>query len=284
MGDRVLVGVDGSNASITAMKWAVDEAALHGLSVELLMATGRPLFESYGSDAHDAFVKAVQGRLEAARDVAREHHPGVPVETFASPDLPAAALIATRPEVALRVVGIAGRGALPGSKIGSVAYQVAAHAPGPVVVVGGEPAPVSGDREVVVGVDGARDAEVPLRAAYAEAQARHARVRAVHTWRHPAAMFPGDMTLPVYGEDVAQRAEERQLAEALAGWKADDPDQEYLAEVHHAGAVETLARLSATAELLVVGARGRFGFPMLALGSVAHGVLHRARCPVLIAR
>jgi len=284
MEDRVLVGVDGSDASIAALEWAVDEAALRGLRAEVLMATGRPLFESYAADVHDAFAEAVQHQLNGFRDLVRDRHPGMEIDTFVSPDLAANALIAKRADVALRVVGITGRDALPGAEIGSVAYQVAAHAPGPVVVVGGEPTPVTGEREVLVGVDGARDAQVPLKAAYVEAQARHARIRAVHTWRHPAAMAPGDMMFPVYDEAVAEQAEERGLAEALTGWKADDPGQTYLAEVHHAGAVETLTHLSATADLLVVGARGRFGFPLLALGSVAHGVLHHARCPVLIAR
>ena len=284
MEDRILVGVDGSAASMTALGWAVDEAALRGLRVEALMATGRPLFDTYATDAYDAYAAAVRRKLVGIGDTARTRRPGVTVDTCVSADLPANALIAKRAGVALRVVGITGRGALPGSKIGSVAYHVAAHAPGPVVVVGGEPVSVSGRREVLVGVDGVRDAQIPLKAAYTEAQARHARIRAVHTWRYPVAMAPGDMLFPVQDMAIAEDGERRQLAEALAGWKADDPDQTYLAEVHHAGAVETLSQLSAGAELLVVGARGRFGFPLLALGSVAHGVLHHARCPVLIAR
>lgn len=284
MEDRVLVGVDGSDASIAALDWGLDEAALRGLRVEVLMAAGRPLFDTYATDAYDAYDAAIRRKLAAISDTARVRHPDVTVDMCVSADLPANALIAKRADVALRVVGITGRGALPGSKIGSVAYHVAAHAPGPVVVVAGEPADAADQREVLVGVDGARDARIPLKAAYVEAQARHARIRAVHAWRYPVALAPGDMLFPVQDTAIVEAEEERRLAEALAGWKADDPDQTYLAEVRHAGAVETLARLSATAELLVVGARGRFGFPLLALGSVAHGVLHHARCPVLIAR
>jgi len=284
MEDCVLVGVDGSEPSLTALEWAADEAALRGLRVEILRSTSRPLFEPYAGEAYEAFERAVRATLEKATTRLRERHPDVPVGITVSADFPTPAMIAERADVTLRVVGLNGRGALPGAKIGSVAYQVAAYAPGPVVVVGGEPAATGGEREVLVGVDGARDAQVPLRAAYTEARARGARIRAVHAWRHASAMRPGDMLYPVHDRAVVERDEERQLAEALAGWKADDPDQTYIAEAREAGAVETLSRLSATAELLVVGARGRFGFPLLALGSVAHGVLHHARCPVLIAR
>lgn len=283
MEDCVLVGVDGSEPSLAALEWAADEAALRGLRVEVLRSTSRPLFEPYANQAYESFERAVRKTLEKARDGIRVRHPDVPVTITVSADFPAPALIAKRADVLLRVVGLNGRGALPGAKIGSVAYQVAAHAPGPVVVVGDEPG-AAGEREVLVGVDGARDAQVPLKAAYIEAQARGARIRAVHTWRHASALAPGDMLYPVHDRAVIEKDEERQLAEALAGWKADDPDQTYIAEVREAGAVDTLSRLSATADLLVVGARGRFGFPLLALGSVAHGVLHHAHCPVLIAR
>jgi len=280
MEDCVLAGVDGSDAGQAALDWAVDEAARRGLRVEALRATSRPLFEAYAEDAYTAFAAGAQESLDKAAAAARDRHPDVPVTTRVSPDFPAAALIAA--DVRLLVVGSRGRSALPGSAAGSVAYQVAAHAPGPVVVVGTEPVVATG--EVLVGVDGVRDAQVPLRAAYVEAQARRARIRAVHTWRHPTSPGSGDLLFPVHDRESAERDEQRRLAEALAGWKTDDPGQVYVAEVHHAAAVPVLTRLSATAELLVVGARGRHGFPLLALGSVAYGVLHHARCPVLIAR
>ena len=71
--------------------------------------------------------------------------------------------------------------------------------------------------------------------------------------------------------------EERILAEALAGWRAKEPDLPVREAVVRDRTARALVAASMTAELLVVGHRtGRF------LGSTTQSVLSRASCPIVV--
>jgi nucleotide-binding universal stress UspA family protein len=52
----------------------------------------------------------------------------------------------------------------------------------------------------------------------------------------------------------------------------------------HGGATQSLLDESETADMLVVGSRGRGGFRSMLLGSVAHALSAHARCPVVVVR
>lgn len=281
--DVILVGVDGSEPSIRALDWAAEAARLRGTpSMRLVFAAGVPSLDVPVTGWYDRMQEdARQVLAESAERIRRD---GPEVETSVVPEVASHALINRAEDAVLTVVGLRGRGGFPGLKIGSVAYQVAAHAPGPVAVIGPEQPSRRPESEVVCGVDGSDQADIAIELALREASLRGRPLRVIHAWRHPASMAPGDMLSPLYDVGQEQREQEAQLAEAMAGRRAEYPDVRISTEVLHDSPVRALAEASAGAELLVVGARGRRGFPLLALGSVAHGVLHHASCPVLIAR
>ena len=76
--------------------------------------------------------------------------------------------------------------------------------------------------------------------------------------------------------------ERRLLAEALAGWSGRYPDVKVSEQLEHGHPVDVLTEVSAHADLLVLGSRGRGGLKGLLLGSVSHSMLHHAACPVIV--
>ena len=74
------------------------------------------------------------------------------------------------------------------------------------------------------------------------------------------------------------------MAEALAGWQEQYPDVQVSKVVVEDRPVRNLLSYTETAQLLVVGSRGRGGFASMLLGSTSTALLHVAECPLLIVR
>jgi nucleotide-binding universal stress UspA family protein len=144
---------------------------------------------------------------------------------------------------------------------------------------------------IAVGVDGSPSSRAALHWAVEEADLRNARVVAVHAWTFvPPAPFgePGmmpmagvDLTGPLETEEHAARAElEAALEDAFPGG-APDWVESKLVDGDAASALEAEA---ATADLLVVGSRGRSGIASVLLGSVSRHVVDHAPCPVVVVK
>ena len=71
---------------------------------------------------------------------------------------------------------------------------------------------------------------------------------------------------------------------AAESLKGDFPDLEVRFSIFDAPATEVLVSATYTADLLVIGSRGRGGFVSTILGSTSQGVLSHAVCPVLVVR
>jgi hypothetical protein len=107
-------------------------------------------------------------------------------------------------------------------------------------------------------------------------------LRAIHAWNHPDC--PAQMQPTCYTALTIEEEGARVLSESLAGWTAMYPDVPVIEQVIEGSPAAVLTEASRTAELLVVGTRGRGGFLRLHLGSVSHAVLHHANGPLAVIR
>ncbi|GAA4616962.1 universal stress protein [Saccharopolyspora hordei] len=260
-----VVGVDGSDAALAAVRWAAADAALHRVPLRLLhVGPDAAAGERYVSAAWSTALEVAD--VEAVPDV----RPGDPREV----------LVEESAQARRVVVGISGLAERTGLPVGSTAEVVAMHGRCPVVVVRGQE-PDRGS-PVLVGVDGSPVGETAVAVAFAEAAARRVPLVAVHVW----VEVEPDPWVPVDGRDWAEIAEsEREvLAERLAGWQAEHPDVEVRRVVERDRPVRYLVQHARAAQLVVVGSRGRGGMTGMLLGSTSRALLHMAPCPVLIAR
>jgi nucleotide-binding universal stress UspA family protein len=133
-------------------------------------------------------------------------------------------------------------------------------------------------------VDGTEVSEAAIAFAFAEASARRTDLVAVHTWTESLfeVAMAGNNT-PVDLRAQRQQADET-LAERLAGWQEKYPDVRIQRDVVHDRPGRSLRRCSSTAQLVVVGRRGRGSFTSLLLGSTSQDLLHHALSPVAVVR
>jgi nucleotide-binding universal stress UspA family protein len=168
-------------------------------------------------------------------------------------------------------------------RLGSVAAHVSAHATCPVIVarspVTGELATAVGPGGIVVGVDGSAISEAAIAFAFEEASWRGLGLTVIHAWQ--TARMP--VTFDV-AEATREAAEERVLAEALAGWSEKYPDVQLMSRLVRDHPARALMEESMGAVLLVLGSHGRGRFAEMVLGSVSQVVLRHASTSIAIVR
>lgn len=275
----IVVGVDGSRAGLEAAGWAAREAALREVPLTVAHAMPRWACGDRGgryAEVAEWMREGCASVLAAAESRASGEAPKAQVTTVALPGDPRTALIRASEDAELLVVGSHGLGGVRGMLVGSVAYGVAGHAACDVVVVRALPSLPRG--EIVVGVDGSPRSREVLDFAFAEAELRGARLRAVHAWSWP----------PLDGFDAAHDDAEQNgvllLKEALGGHRGRHPDVEVIEDNVHGHPAEALCQAGTGADLLVVGSHGYGTFAGTVLGSVSHAVLHHAPCPLAVVR
>jgi len=137
-GKRIVVGVDGSPASVQALTWGFRQAALTGSTVEAVCAWHYP--SSLGMAIPDtadyqALAEETLDKAIAAARTADDGFATVPVRPLIVHDQPAKALLDQASGAAMLVVGFRGHGGFREALLGSVSQHVAHHAPCPLVII-----------------------------------------------------------------------------------------------------------------------------------------------------
>lgn len=274
--ERIVVGVDGSEGSKAALRWAVAEGAARRVALTVLLASDD------GHEMHEDLRPVEQDdhrshALEVLGTIVRETLGDGPVpELEVSGEHAVPALVGASGPDRLVVVGARGLGGFTGLLLGSVSQRLATKALGPVAVIPTEP--INGST-IVVGVDGSDESITALRWAAEEARAKHVSLTLVQAWHFPATAadpwFPIDGTLLVDLERVAHDQLQRAAtAPALTGLTVN-------AVLRQGNAAHAILSQK-DAIMAVVGSHGAGRVAGLLLGSVAHQVLHHTQVPVVI--
>jgi nucleotide-binding universal stress UspA family protein len=136
---KIVVGVDGSAASLQALEWAYNEALVVGAELTAVHGWIYP----YDGPRTSVSEPRTQMQLDAMEELKSSLESlgsrltGGPVHVHARllERSPAQALLDEAADADLLVVGSRGRGAIRASLLGSVSRTVAQHAPCPVAVI-----------------------------------------------------------------------------------------------------------------------------------------------------
>lgn len=289
--DRSIVaGVGGSAAAETVALWAAAEADRRHAELKLVYATDPTgaVFASGYTPPEDFFLslrEMAQHRLEEVQAAVEKEFPDLPVTISMHSDSPVAVLLEHSRTAALLAVGAVEATRTQRLFGATTAISVAAHADCPVAVVHDGTARPDENAPIVVGIDGSADSEAATGLAFEEASLRRAPLIAVHGWN----LYVSDAEYlrarqAIWDWDSVEEQERETLAERLAGWQEKYPDVHVQRVVARERAAELLLFQAKKAQLLLVGSRGHGGFAGRLLGSVGQKLIHRAQCPVIVAR
>lgn len=315
MTHTIIVGIDGSDNAQCALQWAIGHAQRTSAQIRLVSAYTVPGVNMtqadivYPTDFDDVIKRSVEELAEVAAESVTAA--GVPVSTSIAPGDASGVMVENSKNADLAVVGARGRGGFAGRLLGSVALAMPAHAHCPTVVI-----PSTWPHRVMP--ETPLPIDLPVRAANAKTSGEGKLTRADFSGEVVAAVDPFETDTPILRAAAAQAGiyslplrlvgitathilspewlpDEEHLGKmydeaakscqsALEALAADFPEVEVSWSVFDAPATEVLVSATYTADLMVIGSRGRGGFTSTILGSTSQGVLANAVCPVRVVR
>jgi nucleotide-binding universal stress UspA family protein len=284
---RIVAGVDWSDEAFAAVEqigllYRPDDVVLvHG--VDLGMFQSPLVAGAVNLQGYDEFRQAL---MEAGRQAVERCRTLLPAETPSIRTLcevhhPAAFILdsAAAVKADLIAMGTHDHSRLTEMFAGSVSHRILLHATVPTLIVKGKARPVA---RVLVAVEGREDA-VHL-----------------HTWltSHP---FKNPVAVTILSVVPSLNITNPHLMVGLKGWSEQSkrhaeqlvndtaqalasPRFTVSTDIRPGDPVTTVCEMGSSHDLIVVGSHGRKGFDRFLLGSVSHGIVHRAARSVLVIR
>jgi nucleotide-binding universal stress UspA family protein len=284
---RIVVGVDWSEEAFAVVEqigllYRPDEVVLvHGVDLGMfhypIMAEAAN-FQGYDEFRH-ALVEAGRQALERCRTLLPAEIPSI--RTLCDVQHPAAFILdsAAAVKADLIVVGTHDHSRVTEVFAGSISHRVLLHATVPTLIVKGKARPVS---RILMAVEGREDA-----------------IR-LQTWltAHP---FKNPVEVTILSVVPSLQMVDPDVAVGLADWSEQgkryaeqvvndtatalaSPHFTVSTKVRLGDPVTTVCAYGTAYNLIVVGSHGRKGLDRFLLGSVSHGIVHRAGCSVLVVR
>lgn len=275
----VVVGIDTSTSSMTALDWAADYAHTTHSPIHLVhgFSHDRPdLVFNMGAEPEKLYAA---GERVLTRGRNRVHLKDARIDvTTSHPDgYPAAALVRASAHAKLVVLGSHGDSMLHISSLGETAHQVAAHAKCPVAVIRKDSDSAYG--RITAGVDRSPHSRKALAWAFDEAVRTSRDLRVIHIWQPDDAKDPGLGSADWQSYMASARS---QIEASVASQQELHPSVKVQTELIDGNPTRTLVDKSHDSDMVVIGARGIGGFEGLTLGRVAVDLLSHASSSVLI--
>lgn len=278
----VVVGIDGSEQSDRAVRYAVLEARRREAGIVLVHAVHEtaPMAAMLPVYSVEAFTEVGRRLVGDAEKLAVELDPDVEVGTSVKGGSRVGTLVDAGEHASVIVLGHRSRSRAGRVLASSTTTGVAARSHCPVLSVPDTWAPGHEVGRVVVGVDESGASHDALEVAFGEAHRRTAKLVVLHAWRLPTAYADvGYSQLTV--EDWLSAAG-GDMDKTLSPFRERYPDVEVEVDLRHEFAGPALMSATEGADLMVVGRRGH-GAPFgIYLGSLARMLIREGACPVLI--
>lgn len=283
----ITVGLDGSPESLSAARWAADEAERRNVGLRLLHAWPMLAPEPARTPSETDQNYWAKRLVHNAQSELQGLHPGLAIVGSLVADEAQEALLHAASESSMTVLGSRGLELVESYFLGDISMSVAAHAERPVVLVragtrteapGTEPGETG---QVVVALKLHGPCDDLLAFAFATAAARNVPLRAVHGQSLPVhAYVPWGVDHEI-ADDIRQAARKK-LDRALHPWQEKYPRVDVADDIGLQSPARAVLRFATNAGLLVVGRRRHHRVPAPRLGPVAQAAIHHARCPVAV--